>query len=184
MARPPLPPVRAARADEIVTAAGRLLEDEGPGALTMRRLAEELGLQAPSLYKHFDNKAAVEQALVVDGLFAMGEVCHRAIHESGYGHRLAGLCIAYRAYCTAHANLYRLATGGPLDRDGLPAGLEEWAGNPFFVVTGDPAQAQALWSFAHGMVILELDGRFPPGADLATTWAAGAARFGGTTQFT
>ena len=57
--------------------------------------------------------------------------------------------------------------------------LEEWAGNPWFVVTGDPYLAQALWSFAHGMVILELDGRYPPGSDLDATWAAGARAFEG-----
>ena len=44
-------------------------------------------------------------------------------------------------------------------------------------MTGDPALAQALWSFAHGMVILELDDRYPPGSDLDRTWRAGAAAF-------
>jgi hypothetical protein len=44
-------------------------------------------------------------------------------------------------------------------------------------VTGDPALAQALWSFAHGMVTLELDGRYPPGSDLDATWRAGATAF-------
>ena len=59
----------------------------------------------------------------------------------------------------------------------LPEGLEEWAGNPWFVVTGDPWLAQALWSFAHGMLILELDQRYPPGSDLRRTWRAGANAF-------
>jgi hypothetical protein len=59
----------------------------------------------------------------------------------------------------------------------LPEGLEEWAGNPWFVVTGESALAQALWSFAHGMLILELDQRYPPGSDLSSTWQAGATAF-------
>ena len=42
---------------------------------------------------------------------------------------------------------------------------------------GDPDRARAV-GFAHGMVILELDGRFPPGADLEAAWAAGLAAFG------
>jgi hypothetical protein len=74
-------------------------------------------------------------------------------------------------------NLYRLATSGPLARQRLPEGLEDWAGNPWFVVTGDAALAQALWSLAHGMVILELDDRYPPGSDLDATWRAGAVAF-------
>jgi AcrR family transcriptional regulator len=174
--RPP-PLARAKRVAEAVAAARRLVEEEGPGALTMRRLADQLGIRAPSLYKHFPNKAALEAAIITDGLFEMGEVSHRALRPNGRETPLMNLLIAYRRYCCAHPNLYRLATAGPLARGDLPPGLEEWAGNPWYVVTGDPSLAQALWSFAHGMVILELDERYPPGSDLDSTWRAGAAAF-------
>jgi AcrR family transcriptional regulator len=163
---------------QIIEAARQVLEGEGPDALTMRRLADELGIQAPSLYKHFPGKAGVELALIEDGLTDIGQVSHRAIHQPGSEGRLNALLNAYRRHSLAHPNLYRLATGGPLSRDQLPPGLEEWAGNPWFVVTGDPSLAQALWSFAHGMVILELDNRYPPGSNLDQTWRTGAAAFG------
>jgi AcrR family transcriptional regulator len=172
----PLPP-RSARVAQIIEAARHVLEDEGPDSLTMRRLADELGIQAPSLYKHFPGKAGVELALIEDGLADIGRVSHRAIHQPGSEDRLNALLTAYRRYSVTHPNLYRLATSGPLSRDQLPPGLEEWAGNPWFVVTGEPSLAQALWSFAHGMVILELDNRYPPGSDLDQTWRTGAAAF-------
>ncbi|HEX3564678.1 MAG TPA: TetR/AcrR family transcriptional regulator [Acidimicrobiales bacterium] len=168
---------RSARSAQIVEAARRLLEDEGPASLTMRRLAEELGMQAPSLYKHFPGKTGVELALIEDALSDIGEVSHRAIHRAGPKGRLLALLDAYRRHSVSHPNLYRMATGGPLLRDQLPPGLEEWAGNPWFVVTGDPSLSQALWSFAHGMVILELDARYPPGSDLDATWRSGAVAF-------
>jgi AcrR family transcriptional regulator len=164
---------------EAVAAARRVLEDEGSSALTMRRLADELGIRAPSLYKHFTGKAAVELALIEDALFDIGDVTHQALHEPGSTGALPRLLDTYRRHCLAHPNLYRLATGGNLRRGSLPPGLEEWAGNPWYVVTGDPHVAQALWSFAHGMVILELDDRYPPGSDLDSTWRAGAAAFDG-----
>jgi AcrR family transcriptional regulator len=50
-----------------VGAARQILEDEGREALTMRRLAEAVGIRAPSLYKHFSDKAAVELALIEQG---------------------------------------------------------------------------------------------------------------------
>jgi AcrR family transcriptional regulator len=175
--RPDRGAVRPARVAQTVAAARRLLEDEGPAALTMRRLADALGIRAPSLYKHFANKAALESALIEDALFDVGEVTHRAVHRTGTTGPVLGLLTTYRGYGVAHPNLYRLVTGGRLPRETLPPGLEEWAGNPWFVVTGDPSGAQALWSFAHGMVILELDGRYPPGSDLDQTWRAGAAAF-------
>jgi AcrR family transcriptional regulator len=163
---------RSDRATQIVTVARLLLEREGAEALTMRALADAVGMQAPSLYKHFRNKAALELVMISDALWEIGEICHDA---AGAG--LVALAAAYRAEARRQPNLYRLATQGPLDRAHLPPGLEEWAGNPWFLVTGDPALAQACWSFAHGMVILELDGRYPPDSDLDATWGAGVRAF-------
>jgi AcrR family transcriptional regulator len=175
--RPDRPRARTARAVEIVDSARRILEVEGTAALTMRRIADDMGIQAPSLYKHFSSKATVEMALIEDALFEFGEICHQALHESTSATAVANLLAVYRRHCLLHSNLYRLCTSGYLDRSGLPAGLEEWAGNPWFVVTGDPSLAQALWSFAHGMLILEMDERYPPGSDLDLTWRAGAEAF-------
>jgi AcrR family transcriptional regulator len=177
LARPPGGPCRTPRAAEIVGAARRLLDNDGPEAVTMRRVADELGIQAPSLYKHFPNKAALEMALIEDALVEMGEVSHRTIQLAAPERRLGALLDAYRSYSLSHPHLYRLATSGPLARDGLSPGLEEWAGNPWYVVTGDAYLAQALWSFAHGMVVLELDDRYLPGSDLSRTWSAGACAF-------
>ena len=44
-------------------------------------------------------------------------------------------------------------------------------------MTGDRPLAQALWAFAHGTTILELDGRFTARSDLDRTWRAGAGGF-------
>jgi AcrR family transcriptional regulator len=163
----------------VAEAAWQIVEAEGVDALTMRRLAEDLGIRAPSLYKHFPDKAALEHVLIARGLREMGAALHAAISgRTGAGrNRVASLLRAYRREAAAHPNLYRLATSGPLPRAALPPGLEAWAGEPFFLVTADERRAQALWAFAHGMVILEIDDRFPAGSDLERTWRAGAAAF-------
>ena len=179
MERPPLPAVRRARPAEIVAAGRQLLETEGRDALTMRRVASALGIRAPSLYKHFPDKAALESAMIEDALVDIGEASHAAIRSTSSDGALERLLAVYRAYSLAHPHLYRLATAGPLARETMAPGLEEWAGNPWYVVTGDPNLAQAVWSFAHGMVVLELDGRYPGGSDLDETWKAGARAFEG-----
>ncbi|MHB1923196.1 MAG: TetR/AcrR family transcriptional regulator [Acidimicrobiales bacterium] len=166
---------RSSRAADIVTAARRILEDEGVDALTMRRLAADVGIQAPSLYKHFPTKRAVEAALIEQGMLELGKALHAAVDSRGGGVRR--LLEAYRQAALTRPALYRLATAGPLPRQELPPGLEEWAGQPFYLATGDPWRAQALFSLAHGMVILELDDRFPDRSDLGRTWKAGAAAF-------
>ncbi|MGW0286261.1 TetR-like C-terminal domain-containing protein [Streptomyces sp. NPDC003236] len=87
---------------------------------------------------------------------------------------LEALADAYRDYARAHPHLYCLATEHPLPRAELPTGLEDRAALPLLRACGhglDPARA--TWAFAHGMVILEIHGRFPNDADLETAWQRG-----------
>jgi AcrR family transcriptional regulator len=163
------------RAREIVVAARELLEEHGVEALTMRRLAERLGIRAPSLYKHLPDKAALEVAVVATGLedlaAALEEARHAAVEPT------AALAAAYRAFALTHPHLYLLMTNRPLPREQLPAGVEDRAATPVLWVVGNPARARAFWAFAHGMVVLELAGRFPPNVDLDTAWQAGITAF-------
>jgi AcrR family transcriptional regulator len=168
---------RSVRAQELVAAARVVLEKEGRGALTMRRLGDELGIRAPSIYKHFVDKGAVEAAVIEDVFAEIGTALHDSVATSGRGDAVTPLLTTYRAFGVDHPNLYRLATSGPLDRDAIAPGIEDWAGEPFFLATGDPHRAQALWSFAHGMVILEIDDRFADTPGLDHTWRAGADAF-------
>jgi AcrR family transcriptional regulator len=168
------------RASEIIAAARVLLEREGRDALTMRRLGQALGIRAPSIYKHLPGKHAVEVALIEAGLVEIGEALHQAADRPGAlpgANAVTRLLAAYRTESLARPNLYRLATSGQLPRGELTPGLEDWAGEPWLLVAGDPFLAQAMWSFAHGMVTLELDRRYPDGSDLDRTWRAGAEAF-------
>ena len=169
--------VRSSRAQDVVDAAFAILDDEGAAALTMRRLADELGMRAPSLYKHFPDKAHLEAALIEDIFFEIGDVLHDAFAHPGRAGAVRAVLSAYRQHSLEHPNRYRLATSGSLRRELLPECLEEWAGQPFFFAAGDPFRSQALWSAAHGMVILEIDGRYPDGSDLDRTWKATATAF-------
>jgi AcrR family transcriptional regulator len=176
---------RSARADEVVVTARRLLEEEGAGALTMRRLAEQLGIKAPSLYKHLPDKAALEAAIIATGLEEAAVRFEQAVDSAMTGGDAAGggaaaisaLAAAYREFALAHPHLYRLMHNGPLPRQHLPAGVDDRAAAPVMRVAGSRARARALWAFAHGMVMLELDQRFPPDADLDAAWEAGITAF-------
>ncbi len=157
--------------------ARRVLERDGADALTMRRLADDLDIRAPSIYKHLAGKHAIEVALIELAFAENGQALRAAIADPDADTAIPDLLYAYRRLGVDQPNLYRLATEGTLPRAELSPGLEDWAGEPFFLVTHEPHLAQALWSFAHGMVILEIDGRYPEGSDLDRTWAAGAAAF-------
>jgi AcrR family transcriptional regulator len=157
------------RAREIVEAAQALLEEEGPDALTMRRLAERLGIKAPSIYKHVPDKRALEVAMIAAGF---EEIAERFEAADG----IDELATAWRSFARGRPHLYRLMTLQPLPRDRLPAGVEARAALPVVAAAGgDEHLGRALFAFAHGMTILELDERFPEDADLDAAWAAGLA---------
>jgi AcrR family transcriptional regulator len=187
-----------------VVAAGRqLLEEEGPEALTMRRLAERVGIRAPSLYKHLPDKAALEAAIIATGFEEAAAAFEQAVDDAdgrprggagggsgggsggeadggsdgGARDGLVALAAAYRRFALEHPHLYRLMNNGPLAREHLPPGLEGRTAAPLLRVAGSQARARAVWAFAHGMVMLELDQRFPPDADLDAAWRAGIAAF-------
>ncbi|MEV3853348.1 TetR/AcrR family transcriptional regulator [Streptomyces sp. NPDC050095] len=160
------------RATEIAAEARVLLEESGPDALTMRALADRLGIKAPSLYKHFPDKYAVEVELVTQMLTESALACEEA--EARSPGSLLALGEAYRAYALAHPHLYCLGTERPLPRHALPEGLEDRAAAPLVrACDGDADLARAVWAFAHGMVILEIHGRFPVDADLTGAWRTG-----------
>jgi AcrR family transcriptional regulator len=96
--------------DEIVEAAIRLVEDRAdPSGITLRGVAREAGVTAPSIYAHFDNLDAVMSA-VVDRVF--GKLSARledtlAAHDEP-ALRLHALCHAYVSFATTNPRLYGL----------------------------------------------------------------------------
>jgi AcrR family transcriptional regulator len=162
------------RPAQIVAAARELLERDGPEAVTMRAIAAELGIRAPSLYKHVPDKSDLETALVAEAFTETAEVFAAAVAADRGRDPLAALAQAYRSWANHHPHLYRLMTAKPLDRERLPEGVEAAAAAPLIEACGGDADlARAAWAFAHGMASLELAGRFPPDADLDAAWRSG-----------
>lgn len=159
------------RREEIVDVAERLLERNGPNGVTMRQVAEQLGIQAPSLYKHVSGKADIEVALQQRALQRLTAALQPA-------EDLQALAAAYRRWALEHPRLYEFAARTPLTRDRIEPGLEVAAAAPLLRMTGgDQVGARALWGIAHGLVDLELADRFPADADLDAVWARAVAAF-------
>lgn len=161
------------RLAEIIDAAAELLERKGWEQVSTRALADTIGIKAPSLYKHVRGKQEIAALLAARVFLELGTELFRVLDEGG---DTAGMLRRYRELALERPNHYRLLTGTDFPRSLLPEGLEEWAGTPFYRAAGqDPVRAQALWGFAHGMAILEIDGRFSPGgAPAEGVWEVGA----------
>lgn len=135
----------------------------------MRAVAAELGLQAPSLYKHYRDKRALEAAVIAVGLRQFGEAITASL--AGSRNPVQALARSYRRFALDRPRLYSLMNDGPLPRDLLPAGLEDSVAAPLLAVFGTRARARAAWGAAHGLASLELAGRFPDDADVDAAWA-------------
>ena len=55
---------RSLTADDVIEVAGRVVDEHGADALTMRRLADELGVAVTSIYWHVGNRDELVDALV------------------------------------------------------------------------------------------------------------------------
>lgn len=99
--------------ERIVHAAVALLDGEGMAALSMRRLGGELGVEAMALYRHFESKAALLDAVLAWLLAGL------ALPEPGVDWRadLREGGRRYRALLLAHPNAIplfaRLELGNP-----------------------------------------------------------------------
>src|ERR1700753_3014245 len=101
----------------IVDAASALVDAEGLEALSMRRLATELGVQGPSLYNHFATKAEILDA-VADAVVEQVDVS--ACGRYDWAEALRRWARSYHAVLCAHPNIVPFFAHGPGRR---PAGL-------------------------------------------------------------
>jgi len=94
----------------IVDAAVALADAEGLDAVSVRRLATELGVRGPSLYNHFATKAEILEA-VADAIVAQVDLSAFAGHDWRDALRL--WAHSYRAVLSAHPNIVPLIAHGP-----------------------------------------------------------------------
>lgn len=149
----------------ICDAAIQIIRVDGFEALSMRTLAASLGIKAPSLYDHVANRDEVIALVQGAGLVDFGHGFANA------GPTAREKILFYRQWALANANLYSVVFQARLHRELLPEGLEEKVlGLVVEAAGGSHVQARAMWAQLHGLVDLELQGRFPKNADLTATW--------------
>lgn len=100
---------RAQTRDEILDAAWRLAERDGIAGLSLRDLAAEVGMRAPSLYTYFDGKPAIYDAMFADGYRALDrETAHLPVDPDDPVGSLEARIVAFVAFCQASVARYQL----------------------------------------------------------------------------
>ena len=117
------------RVEEITDVALRLLGERPWESIGLRDIAAEIGIRAPSLYKHVAGKRELAALVAEKVLRDVGERLHRA-------QTVEELLVTYRAIAVGSPYAFELLTGREFPRELLPAGLEDWAGEPFYLNAG------------------------------------------------
>lgn len=154
----------------LLEAASDLLEDEGPGALTVRRIANAAGVSTMNVYSRFGGKDGVVEHLFIEGFQRLGQGMSSIVPTDDPIADLASCGMAYRQFAIDHPTLYsvmfdrvvpdfqptddaKLIAGSTL---GLLAQRLERAMTAGALRPGDPLHTAALvWATCHGVVSLE-----------------------------
>jgi AcrR family transcriptional regulator len=163
--------------DIVVRAAADLLSSEGAEALSLRRLAEKLGIRTPSLYNHVDGLPGLMQELsILNARNLADHLSEAAIGRSGPD-LVVSVMQAYRTYIKEFTRLYlsTLRVSG-MREEPSPDLQREEARSVKIAVTvmasfglqGEDAihAVRALRSLVHGFTTLEVSGGFGMPLDL------------------
>jgi AcrR family transcriptional regulator len=155
-----------------------LLADEGPAALSTRRLAAEVGTSTMAVYTHFGGLPELVRGVVQEGFARLAAHMTAVPTTDDPLADLAALGEAYRANALDNPQLYAVMFGsaslggyrlhddeldeGRYTFDVLVAGTQRTMDAGVFRA-GDPeAVAAQLWAATHGFIMLELAGYFAP----------------------
>jgi AcrR family transcriptional regulator len=138
--------------ERIVETALRVIDDDGLEAVTMRRIADELRVQAPSLYNHVRSKEHLLDAVTAS---VMEQVDVSSFNQDSWRTALDGWAWSYYDALVAHPNLVpHLATAyGRLDvalarADQVYSGLLNYGWTPSRATRIAAGVRYAVWGAA------------------------------------
>jgi len=159
----------------------QLIDERGVEGLTLREVARQAGVSAAAPYHHFADKAALIEALAVEGYEALTAALHAAwAADNDPAERIAALGVAYVCFAVEHPAIFRLMfrpelrepTAHPRPRQGdtplaqaasasygvLVAGITAAQGAGAIAPIDPAPLALTAWATVHGLAVLLVDG--------------------------
>ncbi|MFE2942082.1 TetR/AcrR family transcriptional regulator [Streptomyces sp. NPDC059255] len=177
--------------EKLMTACLALIEAEGIGAVSLRRVAREAGVSPGAPYHHFPDRATLLHAITAQG-FELLVTELRAAHDGAAApvEALGAMIEAYVHFAREHTGYARLMYRPELSRTAKDPAAEAFAQEGLRLAAdtvlaaqragtappGDPAPLVTMvWSLGAGLAMLAIDG---PMDDMS------AARGSSTTELT
>lgn len=158
----------------LIETAARLLAEEGPGALSTRRLAAEAGTSTMAVYTYFGGMDDLVRAMVREGFTMLNDRMSAVAETGDPAADVAALGLAYRRNALEHRHLYGVMFGGSnlagfrlTDEDRqhgrytleiLVKTVARCMAAGRFCAGDAELVAHQMWIAVHGLVTLELGG--------------------------
>ena len=161
----------------LVDAARRILEADGPTALSLRAVAREAGVSPAAPYHHFKDKGELLDAVALEGWDALGLALSDARAKAGpHDIIVSELGVAYVCFARDNPALYRVMYERSRDKDSLPDDMREndesaycLVRETFREIAGDDVSDMdvelatiAAWCAAHGLAEMSSFNQFTP----------------------
>ena len=183
-------PAPAQTSTAAIVAAGRhLLEERGLDALTMRDIADAVGVRAPSLYKRVRGRSDLFRLILEDVADELTSALDAAAGADDPVTDLRAMAVVYRRFAHSNPVAYALmyapqAAPGATARSvpGAPARAAR-SSSRFLGVVAELAgprdalpAARTIVAWANGFIAMELAGAFMLGGDVQQAWDFGLDR--------
>lgn len=150
--------------ERIVASARELLEKEGIGGVTMRRVAEAMDYTAPVVYQHFANKDDLIGELVRDGYGELVTRLEAAQEGTETDTRLGAVAAEYLGFAAENEHLFEAMNGTALAPEvrravaGPTTGVlvrlvDDWAAR-HRVELETPEAYEIIWGTLYGIAAL------------------------------
>ncbi len=153
-----------------------ILEAEGPRAVSMRRVAKEVGITAMAIYHHFPSREALLSAVVDKEFEQLAGFFDRSNRKRGFEAAMIHILDGYIDYALAHPRIFDYVFSIPRpDARRFPEDFRARS-SPTLNITADIVSswmklgklkrddqweiAMELWAHAHGYLALWRAGRF------------------------
>ena len=151
----------------VLDAAVAIARDEGPDAISLRKVARDAGVSHQAPYHHFGDRAGIFAAIAEEGFYKLSEAL---ILSRSQG--MSAMCEAYVRFALDHAGHFRVMMRNDLcDLQNYPSAVLQ-ADRAFNLLLEDvtaelgadasteeiKAHTAYLWSVGHGLATLLLDG--------------------------
>ena len=172
---------------EIVAASRVILDSEGSDALTMARVASDVGVRAPSLYKHVRSRSELIRLVANDAGEELANALDAPASSGDPRTDLRAIAVAFRAWALAHPRAYTLLFGHTSDSPRIDLEVTTRASATLLrtaeAMAGPNEALEAARTFvawAMGFVGMELAGAFQLGGDVDRAFAYGIDRLTGS----